>query len=235
MLTYYQTQTTQLLANPGAPTPLYATTDITTWINTARTQLAGETGCIRLIGTLPITASSQTYPFSSITTSVTGAQNVYAVRQTTITSGTGQVYLGSRGYPWATLYWLNNSAPVAAQPTEWAQYGQGATGSLIFNTTPNASYTVNCDCTWEPIPLVSDSTTELIPYPFQDAVCYFAAYLAYMSSQRQGDADRMYGRYQEFVNRSRKISIPNVLGFQYDMSQPSPTVAPQGPQQGGGR
>ena len=79
MLSYYLTQLTQLLANPAAPSPLYATADLTTWINTARAQVAGETGCIRLIGSLPVTSVSQVYPFSAITTTVTGSVTAWSV------------------------------------------------------------------------------------------------------------------------------------------------------------
>ena len=230
MLSYYLLQTQQILANPSAPTSLYATADLTTWINTARTQLAGETECIRAIGSLPITSGVQTYLFSSITSSVVGVRNVYAVRQITVTSGSGQVYLGSRNYPWAELYWLNNATPVAARPTEWAQYGQATTGSLVLNTPPDTNYVLNCDATWQPIPLVTDTTAEAIPYPFQDAVPFYAAFLAYLSSQRQSDAKEKYAQYNEMVARARKISISNVLGFQSAMFQ----EAPAAPQQGGG-
>ena len=55
-----------------------------------------------------------------------------------------------------------------------------------------------------------DSTTpEAIPYLWTDAVPFFAAYYALLSAQagqRQGDADRMFARYQEFTNRARRFS-----------------------------
>jgi len=225
MLSYYLTQLTQLLANPAAPSPLYATADLTTWINTARAQVAGETGCIRLIGSLPVTSVSQVYPFSAITTTVTSVQNVYAVRQITRSSGSGAIYMGSRGYPWAVSYWMNNPAPVAAAPTEYAQLGQAATGSLVLNATPDQAYTLNIDATWQPIPLVSDLTAEAIPYPFQDAVPFYGAYLAYMSAQRQADAQGKYAQYKEMIDRARGISVPDVLPSQSAMYKP---------QQGGG-
>jgi len=227
MLTLYLTQTTQLLANPGAPTSLYATSDLTGYINTARTQLAGETGCIRAIGSLAVTSASQYYNFSSITGLPVGVQGVYNVRQATRVSGAGQVYMGSRSYPWAELYFLNNPAPVAAAPTEWAQYGQATTGSIVLNTTPDTSYTLNLDCVCEPIALTTDSTVEVIPYPFTDAVPYMAAYYALMSSQRGSDADKMMQRYQMFVARAKGASVPGVLPEQSAQNQ-APSAAPQG-------
>ncbi len=225
MLTLYLQQTAQLLQNPAAPVTLYAVSDLTGWINTARTQLAGESGCIRAIGTLVVTGAAQYYNFSAITGFAAGIAGPYAIRQITRVSGSGQVYVGSRSYPWAELYWLNNAAPVAAAPTEYAQYGNATTGSIVLNTTPDASYTLKCDCTCQPIALIDDTTAEAIPYPFQDAVCYLAAYYAYLSSQRQQDAQGKYAQYKEFVGRARAISVPSVLPNQYDQ-------APM-PQQGG--
>lgn len=229
MLNSYLTATAQLLQNPAAPSTLYATSDLTGWINTARTQLAGESGCVRAIGTLAVTGAAQYYNFSAITGFAASIAGPYAIRQITRVSGSGQVYMGSRSYPWAELYWLNNAAPVAAAPTAWAQYGQATTGSILLDKTPDTSYTLNCDCTCQPIALVTDSTAEAIPYPFTDAVPYLAAWYAYMSSQRQSDADKMYQRYGEFLNRARVISVPKVLSSQYDQLPPAP--APQ--QQGG--
>ena len=41
MLDAYLTQTENLLQSPGSPQALYSTTNLTLWINTARSQLAG--------------------------------------------------------------------------------------------------------------------------------------------------------------------------------------------------
>lgn len=222
MLNLYLSQTQMLLANPAAPSLLYSTNDLTTYINTARTQLAGESGCIRAIGTLSVTSVTNSYQFASITNLPASVQGVYQIRQMACVAGSGAVYMGSRSYPWAQLYWLNNAAPVAGQPAEWAQYGNGVTGSLIVNPIPDASYILNPDVTCYPVLLALDTTPEAIPYPFTDCVSYLAAYYALMSSQRQQDADKMYGRYQEFLNRARKISVPNVLPMQYDQSITAP-------------
>lgn len=231
MLTLYQTQTQQLLANPAAPSLLYALSDLTTFINTARTQLAGESGCVRSLATLSVTSVSQVYQFASITNLPASVQGVYQIRQMSRVAGTGQAYMGIRSYPWAEVFWLNTAAPVAQAPTEWAQYGNGVTGSLVLNNKPDQNYVLIPDATCYPVLLATDITPEAIPYPFTDAVSYLAAYYALMSSQRQSDADKMYARYQEFLNRARKISVPNVLPQMYDQAITAPVQAPQ---QGGG-
>ena len=214
----YLIQLQRLLQNPPATQSLYATNDLASFINTARAQLAGEAECVRLNGSLSISSSTNTYNFSSISLAAnTPPPSVLNVRQATLVSGSGAVYLGIRPYQWATLYWLNNSAPVKAQPTEYAQQGQGQSGTLVFNPAPDASYTVKFDCVCEPGDLpTDDSGTELIPYPYTDAVQFLAAYWAYMSAQRQGDADQMYQRYEVFKDRARRQSNASVLPQNFD-------------------
>lgn len=234
MLNAYITATQQLLSNPAAPTTLYSTSDITGYINEARLQLAGETECIRGFVTLSVTTITNIYPFASLTSLPTGVSAVYNLRQGQRVAGSGYVYMGSRPFPWAQLYWMNTSAPVAAAPTEWSQYKIGDSGSLILDNTPDASYVLQFDVSCEPAVLTTDSTVEAIPYPYRDAVPFFAAFFAYMSAQRQQDADTMYGRYQAFVDRARKTSVPNVLPNQYDQYTPPPQAKAVQSAQGGG-
>lgn len=232
-LAAYIANTQLLLSNPAAPTTLYSSQNITTFINTARTQLAGESECCRVTGSLAITSATAIYNFTSIGGLPAGAQGVFNVRQATINQGTGRVYLGSRPYPWAVNYWLNNPSPPQAQPTEWSQYGIGQTGSMLFNPFPDTSYTVNVDVVAVPIVLASDTDPEIIPYAYTDCIPYFAAFYAYMSAQRQSDAEQMYQRYEEFLMRARKIAVPNVLSNQYDQME-MPATPPQGQAGGGG-
>lgn len=231
-LNAYVAATQILLSNPSAPATLYSTANITQFVNTARTQLAGESECCRVTGTLAVTSATALYDFTSITNLPAGAAGVYNIRQATRSAGSGQSYMGSRPYPWALNYWLNNSAPVAGPPTEWSQYGIGATGSLLINPSPDQNYTLNLDVVALPSILSTDTDPEIIPYAYTDAVPFFAAFYAYMSAQRQTDAQTMYGRYQEFLVRATKIAVPNVLKVQYDQYTPPPMPAQPG--QGGG-
>jgi hypothetical protein len=80
-----------------------------------------------------------------------------------------------------------------------------------------------------PITLASDSDPEAIPYLWTDAVPYFAAYLALLSAQsqaRQADAERMFSRYSEFLNRARRFATPSVLSGIYPQN-PSPVMQNQ--------
>ena len=132
MLTYYQTQTSRLLQNPGAPTTLYPTTDLTSYINTARGQVAGEGRCVRRIGSLAITTGTRIYAFSAITGLGTETQGAIHIRNVAYSSGTGQLYVPPLSFEYFWVYNLNNAAPVNGPPVAWAQFGQGSasTGSI---------------------------------------------------------------------------------------------------------
>lgn len=231
MLTAYITQTQRLLQNPKSPTSLYSTSDITDWINIARGQLAGESECIRRIGTLSTVANQQAYDFASITlpggaSSASGLQGVINVRRVMYSVASGQKWLPPRPWEWFDLYVNNNPVPQAGPPTVWSQYGQGSapgstgsfSGGSLYVNTPDIVYTLNLDCVCYPIALADDSTKEAIPYLWTDAVPFFAACYALWSAQtnaRMADAERYFNTYKMFVERARQASNPSVGRWQY--------------------
>lgn len=233
MLNTYLTQTQQLLQNPPAPATLYATADLTSWINTARGQLAGEAECIRVLGTINTVLNQRAYNFSSINVGVaatTGVQGVIHVRSIRYAVGDGFQRVESRPWPWFELFAMNNPEPQAAAPVEWSQFGQGssgqstgsgASGSFYLDPPPDLVYVLTCDCVCYPQNLATDGDVEAIPFLWTAAVPYFAAYLALLSSQtnaRVADAERMFGYYKTFVNRARQFANPSVLRYQYEQS-----------------
>ena len=244
MLSYYQTQTQRLLQNPGAPTSLYQTSDITSWINTARGQLAGESQSIRAIATISTVVGQRNYNFSSLvlgTPSLTGIQGVIHVRRVMYNVGSGQKWMRPRNWEWFDLYKLNNPVPPSGPPQVWAQYAQGSaglgsitnegtgslsSGSFYIDPLPDMVYTLNCDCVCYPIALAADTDVEAIPYLWTDAVPFFAAYYALLSSQtsaRQADSERLFGHYQTFVDRARRAATPDVNKYLYQQV-PDPTT-----------
>jgi|ERR1700681_646535 len=225
MLNQYVSQTQRLLQNPGAPTPLYAVSDVTNWINLARGQLAGESECIRFIGTLSTTVGLNVYNFSAISTgSANGVQAVLKIKRIFYNVGQGQRRVNGRPWQWFDYYHLNNPVPASGAPKTWAQYAQGSApgvtgseaaslgGSFYLDPLPNIIYTLNLDCVCFPIALALDSDPEAIPYLFTDCVPYLAAWYALLSSQtsaRVGDAERMYNYYETFLDRAKKAGNPN--------------------------
>jgi hypothetical protein len=230
-----------LLQYPTAPVdPLYSQTDETNWINQARVQLAGESESIRVLGTIDTIAGTRNYNFSSVTvTGTPGVSSVLNVRSILYGVGGGQAWARPRNWEWFQLYKMNTAVPSSGPPQVWSQYGQGATGSFYLDPVPDDVYALTCDCVCLPINLASDSDPEAIPPLWQDAVAYFAAYLALLSAQseqRQSDADRMFQRYTEFVDRARKFSTPSVNKYLYPQNQDPTMLQKLGitPKQGAG-
>lgn len=239
MLAYYLTQTERLLQNPAATNALYQQSDLTSYINTARGQVAGEGECIRFIGTLQTVPGMRAYPFSAIvigTPSLTGIQAPIHVRRISYNVGTGQQQVYPSAWEWFDSYHLMNPNPVAGPPQVWAQHRQGSagtgaitgigTGSLIsgsfyIDPPPDIAYTLNCDCVCYPQALAADGDLEAIPYLWTDSVPFFAAYYALLSAQnnaRLADAERYFNYYQTFVDRARRFSNPSLNRSLYEQA-----------------
>lgn len=236
----YLPQTRSLLQLPGSQsTSLYSDADLTRWINIARGQVAGEGACIRIHGTLATVIGTDNYPFSGINVGVaatSGVQGVINIHSMHCSAGNGQLWMAPRPWPWFSLYNRNSAAPQQGTPTEWSQFGQGAAppastppaagsvqgGTFYVSPSPDDVYTLTCNTACYPIPLVDDTTVEALPYLWTDAVPFFAAYFGLMSAQtnaRMADAASMYkGHYNEFMDRARKQSNPDVNNWIYSQA-----------------
>jgi hypothetical protein len=220
----YLQQVQRLLNNPTAS--LYSTADLITYINIARSQIAGEGECIRNYATLPFSIGVNQYNFSSYTTTTgAGIQGVLSVRMSQV-SGSGQL-MEARPWEWVNQYYLTSSN-TAPTPTVWAQYGQGTLGTIFIAPTTTANGTVKSDTVCYPIALNLDSDPEAIPYPWTDCVPYFSAYLAYLNAQRDQDAQAMFQRYEMFMRRARQMSTPSVLPLQYPGSTGAQLIGQMG-------
>lgn len=206
-LTAYQTELQNLIQAPSSPNALIPTASQTVYINTARNQIAGDGECIRASAQLTLTSGTQLYAFGSINSGVNpGVSSVIAVR--------GGILAGQpidfRPWEWFQQYYLASGA--TGTPIHAAQQGQGLSGTLWFSPVPNSSGLIaSLDTVCLPVSLVTDSTPEAIPYPWTDAVPFYAAWLALMSLQRQADADKMYERYMNLMSRARKEASPSEL------------------------
>lgn len=231
MLTAYLNDTKSLLQNPKSATAqIYTDPDLIGYVNRSRQQVAQRSKCIRVMGTVATVAGVRTIAFSSInigTAAVTGVQGILAVRSINVSIGTdGQQRVSPRGWEWFDLYALNNPAPTPGVPAMWSQYAQGASGqstgssaagSFYIDPPPDTIYTLNCDCECYPISLVDDTTVEAIPFGFTEAVKYYAARLALLSSQtgeRAAMAEQMMQRFTEQLDVARQGSNPSVLTWQ---------------------
>jgi hypothetical protein len=200
VLTAYETATLQLFQAATSVVPLISTPQLDANINSARLQVASEGECIRGEALLSLTAAIQGYPFSSLT-GISNAPTVIAIRSGSI----GASPLDVRPWEWFAAYYLGRAG--VGIPKVVAQQGQGTAGSLVFAPVPIASATASFDAVLLPSPLIDDSTPEAIPYPWTDAVPFWAAWLCMMNAQRQADADMMFSRYEQIMMRLARIGV----------------------------
>lgn len=206
MLNAYLAAVQNLIQSPSAPNPLVSTATLTADINTARSQVALDAECIRQLFNMALVSGTRAYAFSSFTNAGAGVQPApLAVRQALISNAEITV----RPWEWFVSYCL--IAVESGTPTVCAQQGQGQGGILNFWPTPNASFTLVADVVGLPLPLASDTDPEAIPYPWTDAVPFYAAWLALMSMQRQADAQLMLERYQLIARRGAQGSTSTYL------------------------
>lgn len=225
ILNSYLALTQQLLQNPAAPSALYDPAILTTYINTARIQVAGEGQCIRNLATLAGASGNQgPYAFSGFNTGVSatnGIAGILNIRTLWYESGSGKTWIAPRSFDWFSVYELNTSAPSTGAPVEWAQYGQGVNGTLYVSPVPDLIYNFTADTVCYPIALVSDATVDAIPPLWQTSVPYFAAYMALLSAQtgaRVQDAQTMLNLYELFTKRARQFANPDVMPLQYEQA-----------------
>lgn len=216
MLVAYETATQNLIQPASSPIPLVPLSTLDTFINTARNHIAAEGECVRAQGLLTLVSGTEDYGFPSITAESADAPSldtVISVRMAYLQTSQGSPptysQLNLRPYEYyASVYRTQGGSGT---PVNAAQHKQGTLGTLLFNPVPNAGFTAMLDCVWLPIALADDSTPEAIPQLWQDAVPFYAAWLALMNLQRQADADKAFERYRMMMTIARASASPSEL------------------------
>lgn len=156
------------------------------------------------------------YPFSAVNlTSFPGVGSILAVRSIAMLWGTFQYTVSRVSFSRYQAMVRNYTTAYQYIPAVAAQFGQGVNGSLYMYPIASAPYQMIWDCLCLPIDLATDNDPEAIPYPWTDAVPYFAAYLAYLNAQRDQDAERMFQLYERFTKRARAFSQPGQVSNWY--------------------
>lgn len=213
MLDAYLAQVQSLLDDPSAVE--YTTADLTVYINDARVQVAGASESLRYPATLALAATQQSYAFSSAVIAGAvglGLAGVLDIRMVALIGG-GQLEM--RSWEWFFSYYLAVPSPPSGSPAVCAVLLPGIAGSIWFAPIPAAVGSVLIDAVCYPVALADDTTPEALPYPWQEAVQYYAAYLAYLNAQRRTDADAMFARYQVFEERATQMTTPSRLPRNY--------------------
>lgn len=173
----------------------------------------GATATSQIQPVMTTVADQQEYQFSDIPLwNYPAVQSILAIRNATV------IWTNFR-YP---VFWVSFSkfqakynpytrgtflyAPIIA-----CQFGQGDQGTFQLSPVPNQVYPLELDCLGLPVDLIDDSTPEAIPYPWTDAVPFYAAWLALQErddSRAEQIAEKRLGSYRMMMRRARAFSMP---------------------------
>lgn len=159
-------------------------------------------------------AGQEVYNFSTINgflASVSGLKSVFGIQTIAVSWGSNKPVL--QKWDWSSLQAYARSINIGYQnfPTCWAQYGQGTTGSFYLFPIPSQQNQMDIDCYCMPIDLVDDTSIDLVPSPFDEAVAWWAVYLAYRKSQRTNDSNEAMAQYKQYAISARTVVSPAVV------------------------
>lgn len=217
----------------------FAIPTLTGYINRARRRIAAVSGCLRVIppGTQTV-PMQEVYPFAAWKALVQAvcpqAQSILACRSLTIgiggkwaqaENGQWSIVGGSWKPMWKRLIWTDFQARfriyggtfigTISQPGWYAQFGEGPLGSLYLAPIPSMAAPMEVDLTLIPQPLLTDADIEPIPYPWVDAVSYWAAVLAFLQQQRKDDAQSMAELFNADLPMCASVVCPQLITNPY--------------------
>ncbi len=205
---------------PG--TVVIASTLTNTTISPAPLRTQGSSQIVTFYPALATVAGQEAYFYNGNVQSGTpiltsfGLQSIIQVKSITVNWGGT---FGSNAY--MLDYWdfrsyqayLRFYGPTGLQgnPAVWTAYQN----TVFMRPVPTQAYPMQWDTICSVIDLASDADVEAIPYPFTDAIPYYAAYLALLNSQRSADAGAMKERYEEYIKRARAFVQRTIVPTMY--------------------
>ena len=167
-------------------------------------------------------ANQEVYPFSTVSAIIAdqeeGAGEIIGVQTVSVSWGASKPTL--QNAPWSLFQAMLRSLNIVSQnyPVVFSQYAQGVRGSLYLYPVPATSAQMEWDCYCTSADLVDDDSVDLIPYPWTEAVPYYACYQAYLNAQRRGDAQAMLADYRRYTIEGRAGATPAIVPAFYGAS-----------------
>lgn len=212
---------------------------LTNYINRSRRRIAAVSGCLRCVP--PGTQTKpmrEIYPFSEWTAlaqeAIPGGGSILACRSLAIgiggswqkdADGIWSVTNGSWKPVWRRVIWTDFQARfriyggtfigTISQPGWWSQYGEGPAARLYLAPIPSIAAPMEVDLTLIPSPLLTDDDPEPIPYPWVDAISYWAACLALLQQQRREDAQAMAELFNSDLPMCASVVCPQLITNPY--------------------
>lgn len=237
MLANYVTEVQNLLNdNQGQ---FFSLPTLHNYINKSRRRIAAVSGCLRVlppgIQTVP---GQEIYPFANWQTLVQGimpqAQSILSCRSLAISvggkwirrdDGTYTITRGAWKPVWRRIIWTDFQARfriynstfygTLSEPGWWSQYGSGPTASIYLAPIPAQACPMEVDLTVIPTPLLNDKDADPIPYPWNDAVSYWAGVLCLMQQQRLQDAKLLADTFNAELPMCAAVVCPQMIQNPY--------------------
>jgi hypothetical protein len=189
--------------------------DLTSFINAARDRVVADTGCSRVLQTVSTVVGQEQYLLSSFPAAGT-------IDVLNVTNTTTKAMLAALSWTQLNREIRMRSSANAA-PTAFAMFGPSA---IYISPPPDAIYAMECDTVTTPAAMVNTTDTETIPYPFTDAVPFYAARLAKLKLSAIDEANAFMSMYQDMSRVSRDIPSDLPMGVQRTQATPAPAADP---------
>jgi len=147
-----------------------------------------------------LTTGQEVYPFSGIFLP-TGYASVYWVQNIAMIYANYRYALPIYPFSMYQAYVRNYPFQYQYVPTFASQYGQGTSGSFYVYPLPSQTYQYELDCLCIPSDLATNTDTEVLPLPWNEAVPYLATCYGFMALQNYNVANYYKQWYDEFVQR----------------------------------
>jgi hypothetical protein len=236
-LSNYIEETQDLLNDAGAQ--FFNRPTLIRYINRSRRRIAAASGCLRVVP-----PGTQTRPMQEIYNfrdwdplvqeTIPGVSGVLACRSLAIglggkweqdDNGTWQIKGGSWKPLWKRVVWTDFQARFRiyggtfigsySEPGWYSQYGEGPVGSIYLAPIPSQIMPMEVDLTCIPSPLVNDKDADPIPYPWTDAVCYWAAVMCLLQQQRLQDATALAQMFNADMPMCAAVVCPQFIATGY--------------------
>jgi hypothetical protein len=237
MLEQYISDTQNLLNDAGGQ--FFPIPTLTRNINRARRRACAASGCLRIMPPNTTTiAGQEVYPFTAwnalVQAEMPGVESILSCRSITVgiggswqqnNTGKWSIVGGSWKPMWRHIPWTDFQARfriyggtfygVLSEPGWWAQYGAGPIGKMYLAPIPSMALPMELDLTCIPSSLTSDKDPDPIPYPWTDAVAYWAAVLCLLQQQRGADAKTMAEQFNTELPFAAAVICPQFLQTPY--------------------
>lgn len=233
MLNQYITDTQDLLNDPSGT--FFKIPRLISYINRSRRRIAAASGCLRVVPPGVLTVPNQEiYPVSAWTSlaqgAIPGVQSILFIRSISIGIGgywdaSGQIAGGSWKPMWRRIPWSDFQARfrvygrtfygTISDPGWWAQLGEGNSAQIYLAPIPAQRNPMELDLTCVPASLRNDDDPEPIPYPWTDAVSYFAGMMCMLQQQRKEDAAGLLQLFNTDLPFCASVVCPMFLSSAY--------------------